>query len=357
MADQTPRLRRDIKPVPPVIHVVPQRVQPTDKISSEQAELLEALDVLADAENTIAAYRTDLKQFGEWCQSQGFRSFSRTEAAAEEVVALWAASLAQAGWKLATIKRKLAAISSAHTRLELKSPCRSQRVKRIVKSLTKKLGSQQKKMLPLEPSHYLEIMKRTKRTVRWKRDRVILLLGLSGAMRESELVLVRVEHLLFGLDTSGNEGLTVFIPSSKTDQEGKGMTKYMPKVGGPTCVVQAIKAWLKRSGIESGYLFRKIRRGGQIDMVGEKPMRPRNVAKIVRRYVAKISKEPKAFAGHSLRAGFITSGKSMGISDFQLMRQTGHKNQKTMDGYNRPQDVFGPNNPLHKILRGQNGNG
>jgi integrase len=43
--------------------------------------------------------------------------------------------------------------------------------------------------------------------------------------------------------------------------------------------------------------------------------------------------EPAAFAGHSLRSGFITEGGRRNLSILQLMDLSGHADMQTVKGY------------------------
>jgi hypothetical protein len=59
------------------------------------------------------------------------------------------------------------------------------------------------------------------------------------------------------------DGLVVTIRRSKTDQEGKGHRPGLPYGSDPaTCLVRAYDAWLERSGITSGRVFRQVDRHG-----------------------------------------------------------------------------------------------
>ncbi len=48
----------------------------------------------------------------------------------------------------------------------------------------------------------------------------------------------------------------------------------------------------------------------------------------------------EAFAGHSLRAGFLTSGAEAGASVFKLMEVSRHKSMDTLRGYVRRAELF-----------------
>ena len=49
---------------------------------------------------------------------------------------------------------------------------------------------------------------------------------------------------------------------------------------------------------------------------------------------------PEKFAGHSLRAGFLTSGVENGASVFKLREVSRHKSVDTLRGYVRRAELF-----------------
>ena len=50
--------------------------------------------------------------------------------------------------------------------------------------------------------------------------------------------------------------------------------------------------------------------------------------------------DPEPFAGHSLRAGFVTTAAGKGIPFDRIMRQTRHKNERVLMTYIRPATIF-----------------
>ena len=89
---------------------------------------------------------------------------------------------------------------------------------------------------------------------RGRRNCALLVIGLAGARRRSELVATDREDLRFT-----PEGLMLRIRSSKTDQEGKGVEVGAPKARGPSLARCALQAWLK-AGVR-----RKRRRAPWVD--------------------------------------------------------------------------------------------
>ena len=50
--------------------------------------------------------------------------------------------------------------------------------------------------------------------------------------------------------------------------------------------------------------------------------------------------DPKLFAGHSLRSGFLTSAAARGASIFKMADQSRHKSMDTLRGYVRDAEIF-----------------
>ena len=61
---------------------------------------------------------------------------------------------------------------------------------------------------------------------------------------------------------------------------------------------------------------------------------------MVKRYAEGAGFRPEGFAGHSLRAGFLTSGAERGASVFKLMEVSRHKSMDTLSGYVRRAELF-----------------
>jgi len=59
-----------------------------------------------------------------------------------------------------------------------------------------------------------------------------------------------------------------------------------------------------RVGIETGWLFRSVAKGGA---VSDDPLTAQSVTLIVKRADKVMGREPEEFSGHSLRAGYVTT--------------------------------------------------
>ena len=171
-------------------------------------------------------------------------------------------------------------------------------------------------------------------TLGGKRDRALLALGFAGAFRRSELVALRVEDL-----AEAPDGLCVRIRRSKTDQEGRGQEIAIPR-GYCLRPVEAVHAWLAAAAIHAGPLFRPVLKGSRVQFA---PLTTYSVAQIVKRYAEVVGLDAAQFAGHSLRAGFISSAAESGPAVLRMADQSQRKRLDVLPGLRRARGhVQGP---------------
>jgi integrase len=159
-----------------------------------------------------------------------------------------------------------------------------------------------------------------------------LTLGFSGAFRRSELV-----ALDFGDLVERDDGFRVTIRRSKTDQEGQGVTIAICRGHGQSCPVRAVKAWLSAAGIESGPIFRSMRKGGA---VRAERLSAKAVCDLVKSSAGRLGLDAAAYGAHSLRAGFLTSAARRGASIFKMADQSRHKSMDVLRSYVRDSEIF-----------------
>ncbi|MGW4023487.1 hypothetical protein [Streptomyces sp. NPDC005009] len=107
-------------------------------------------------------------------------------------------------------------------------------------------------------------------TLAGRRDRTLLVLGFAMMARRSELAALRIEDLAFS-----DDGLTVTIRTSKTDQEARGTTVQIPHGVHPdtdpvrvTRAHLAALAALAEHDVTDGPLLRRINRWDQLQPGG-----------------------------------------------------------------------------------------
>lgn len=307
--------------------------------AEEQARVREAI-ARAKADTTRAAYQRDWAAFQHWCTARGAVAGPPSS---PELLVVYLTELADAGLTLATVQRRLAAISYAHRLADVGRPSRHPLVKEVLASLRKQLGvSPANKARPIRIDDIRAMVMDLPNTITGTRDRALLLLGFAGAFRESELVALEVSDI-----EESNDGLRIHIRHSKTDQVGKGVYIGIPTgARKETCPVRAYKEWLRESGITGGAAFRPVNRHGTVI---DGHLSPRAVERIVKHAAELAGLDPAPYSGHSLRSGFITTTARAGVPLFDIMRHTRHKRTETLIGYIDKETVLGKNNAARSL--------
>jgi integrase len=255
--------------------------------------------------------------------------------ASAETVAFYMADLAKVA-KPATIDLRLAAISAAHRAAGYDTPTKEEAVRLVRRGVRRTLGTAQRQVRPLTVPELRRMVGGLGTGPAGCRDQALLLLGFAGAFRRSELVGLDVADF-----TEGNDGLTVRLRRSKTDQEGAGRTVGIPYGANlTTCPVRAWRAWLEVSGIEEGPAFRSVDRHGRI---GATRLTGQAVALVLKRHAARAGLDPGEVAGHSLRAGLATSAAAAGVPERVIAATTGHRGTAMLRRYIREGSLFREN--------------
>jgi len=285
----------------------------------------------AKAPATLRAYRTDFEDFSRFCDGHALPHLPATPT----TVALYIADRASF-LRSATITRRLTSITKAHQAAGFEaSPSSSHHfvVSETLKGIRRSIGTAQEGKVPLLTSDIRLIVGCCPETLSGFRDRALILVGFAGAFRRSELAAINFADLSFTKD-----GLVIDLRRSKTDQEAAGR-----KVGIPfgkedaTCPVRALRRWLAASGISSGAVFRGVNRHGKLSRRG---LHRDCVGWIVKRAASRASLKPEPLGGHSLRAGCVTQAAMNGVSERDIMRQTGHKSAEMLARYIRIGEIF-----------------
>jgi integrase len=262
---------------------------------------------------TVAAYRGDWQRWVDWAAGQGLAELPAEPAA----VAAYVAHLADAGRKVSTIERALVAIAQAHKLSGHPSPVDAA-AREVLKGVKRAKGSAARQARPVRAVDLRRLVAACPEDIRGARDRALLTLGWSGALRRSELVALDWDDL-----DEAPEGLRVRIRRSKTDGEGAGAVVGVPYGSDPaTCPVRAVRAWrLASSGgaAAEGPVFRRVLGAATL---GER-LGDRTVALALKRLAVRAGYDPEAVAalsGHSLRRGLATEAAGAGRAMHALMR-------------------------------------
>lgn len=275
---------------------------------------------------TRAAYATDWQSFTVWCAEHDVLALQATPAQ----IASWLSSLAEAGRKASGIARARAALSHAFQGQE-HNPVKAPGVERVMAGIRRTLGTAPTRKQAATAEIVRDMLAHCPSSLSGQRDQALLTLGFSGALRRSELVALTTDDLRFQ-----ERGMLVTIRRSKTDQDGSGQVIGIPN-GRRLRPVDAVRSWLAASGITQGPVFRSITRHGHLST---QPLSDRSVATIVKTYAHAAGYDPRGFSGHSLRAGFVTSGAQTGQDALALARVTRHKNLSVLQTYVRDDAPF-----------------
>ena len=156
-------------------------------------------------------------------------------------------------------------------------------------------------------------------------------LGLAAALRRSELVALERRDV-----EMVDKGLKLTLRHSKTDQEGEGQVIAVPS-GKTLRPVERLKAWLAVRGGSEGPLFYQIDPQGRLT---DNPMSDRSIARLIQKYARRTGLDPEMFAGHSLRAGFLTEASRTGATIAKMQEVSRHKKIEVLLGYVRSAELF-----------------
>lgn len=320
---------------------------PTRPLSTTLEEDIKRARHYADrarAANTNKAYEADWKRFAAWCTKRG----QIPETARPSAVAAFLAWLAEQPREeprtgtiaLPTVLRAYAGIAKHFRRMNVNGWAgrgRPVEIAEVIDGLQREITHVPNPKAAITEKELRAMLAQLPPTLAGTRNRALVLVGFFGAFRRAPLVALNVSDLRF----VEGKGLIIRIRRDKTDQKGKGRSiamRFSPTTG--FCPVVALKEWLDAGNIIEGPIFRPFSRTGT---VLKRRLTPEMVAEVVKRLATKAGLGPERFAGHSLRAGFVTDAHRKGKSIPAIMKQTGHVKTDTVLRYIREEDVFEDN--------------
>lgn len=285
------------------------------------------------SKNTLKAYYFAWEKYRNWCIDQKIDMYD-VNIPKELIVGMFISDVAKKrNLKVASIQTYIAGIKYNYEEKGIPLDSRHPKIRAAMSGIRRVLGKKQTQKLALKTDAIKKIISSIdENSPSGIRDSAIILIGFSGAFRRSELVAIEVKHTVF--DT---HGLSVFIPQSKTDQEGEGRVVDIPFAqDGEFCPVRKLRRWMAIADITDGPIFLRINRGGNIQSEG---ITGHSVARIIKKRCEPFGFSPDV-AGHSLRSGHVTSAIKNGTPETWIMRQTGHTNINTLRKYERLKREF-----------------
>ena len=248
------------------------------KVSDSTKELIRA----GVSHNTLKAYGWALQRLDEWL-SIDERKLD------DAVLAEYITHLHESGKSPATIAQAVAAVKwqAKNADMNVVGPITDRTLAGIRRD-GRERGRVQVDGLTREGVFQVVSRAEAAHTLAGLRDSAMIRFMSDCLLRISEVVAVNIEDV----------GSTLTIRSSKTDQEGKGESLF---IGEPT--LEAIDTYCKAGEIESGALFRRIRRGGHIT---PERLTVISARRIIKKW-AKAAGIEGFISGHSLRVGTAVS--------------------------------------------------
>lgn len=272
----------------------------------------------ATSDNTRRAYRQDIHHFEQW---------GGLLPANSQTVIRYLLDHAKL-FSTRTLQRRLVALKQFHVYQGFPDPTAHPSVQKTMTGIQKTHGKPKAKA----PAMRLEQLEQcidswsTTNSANDARDQALLCVGFFGAFRGRELLSIQMEHLSWH-----DQGLTILLPKSKTDQAGEGLSVALPILHNSICPVAALKRWLSTAEIDSGLVFPGISRWGQVRTT---TMALSTLNLIIKTHAQRCQFEhSERFSSHSLRRGLATSASAAGASFKSIMRQGRWRHEGTVLEY------------------------
>jgi site-specific recombinase XerD len=272
----------------------------------------------AYSENTIRAYRTDFRQFEEWCVERGVASLP----ASPELVADYVVTLSTERTP-ATIGRRIAGIARVHRLFGHPNPGSADVVVLALRRMHRTRGRRQAQAAGLSADLKAKLLAAADSDLRGLRNKAMIAVGYDTLCRRSELVALRAEDVA-PLDGGSS---SILIRRSKTDQAGDGRLGYLSAEA-----FERLQRWTDAAGIVSGPLFRRV----QGRVIGAAQLHPFAVNRILKRLAEQAGIDPelvRRLSGHSMRVGAAVDMVENGIDLVPVMLAGGWKSPNMVVRY------------------------
>jgi len=162
--------------------------------------------------------------------------------------------------------------------------------------------------------------------LRHTRDKALLLIGFWRGFRSDELARLEIDRI----EAVPGEGMSIYLPRTKTDRSLKGTTYKTPALS-KLCPVAAYLDWLAVSGLKSGAVIRGIDRWGTIS---NRAVNAASIIPLLRRILKAAGvTDVHLYSSHSLRRGFASWASANGWAMRALMEYVGWKNVSSASRY------------------------
>jgi integrase len=299
---------------------------PSSLPSTERRERMAQQARASKAERTWHAYGSDWQIWEAWAAANGAIAMPADPECVAEFLSDMTASR-----KLSTVRRYLASISVSHTLKGNTFERKHSSIKTILRGAARG-APLPRRVRPLLSKQVRALLRDLGDGPAERRNAALLSLGVASGCRRSELAGLDWARRGDGsgvIEITDDGGATITLFCSKTSQSEEPECIYLQ----PGIALKSLKHWLEAGAIAEGTpLFRAISKGGRL---GAARLSDGSIARIVKARCAAAGLEPREFAGHSLRAGMVTSAAEHGIAEWRIRLTSRHKSD-VLRQYIRP---------------------
>ncbi|CAI8381665.1 MAG: Tyrosine recombinase XerD [Cellvibrionales bacterium UBA7375] len=272
----------------------------------------------AFAKNTIRAYRSDFKQFQNWCLQKNQEPIPATA----ETMANYVDYLSLNN-KSATIRRRINSLGTVLKLSKNHDPTKDPEVILALKRMHRKIGRAQEQATPLTKTLLNQLINNCDNSIMGTRNQVLLRLGYETMRRRSELCAFKFEDI----DFAPNGKPIIKLNFSKTDQFGTGKVLPISEE-----LLNLFVKWKEIVGDE-GYILRSMNKHGHIGA----SLNPASISTILKTLQEGLKTESnqQPLSGHSFRVGAALDLLEQGEPLEKIMLRGGWQTDSTAMRYLR----------------------
>jgi len=296
---------------------------PVPQSKSEVKQLLESQQYVIRrdfSQNTLIAYSKDIWHYLSFVQKQ------QKTYTTDQIHERYLKELSEK-YAFATFSRKLVAINCYFELQGIEGLFLAQHIHEAKAHIKRNRFMMQSKAKVFTKAHLKSVLDKlndpkVKNTLVSIRNKNLLLLGYTAALRMSELLALRVQDIHFVKDAA-----IIHIRKSKSNQYGKLDERVLPvSTNTPYCPVLALRsllATLPKTG--NPYLFYALNTNDTYKM--KQPLSSSGCQLIIKKLLG------KEYSTHSLRRSFVSIAKKYGAMDSEIQAQTKHASVKMIQEY------------------------
>lgn len=258
----------------------------------------------AYAPATIRAYKANFEKFILFCEEIDECGLP----ASSNSVAQYIKKLTCSNLKSNSIRIAVAAIATIHKLNQAPDPTQNSEVTLELKRMYRTLGRESNQAYGITNNILQKMLSTNDKDLRGVRDRALLLVAYDSLCRRSELVSLMAEDIII-INNQTESSCKLKLRKSKTDQDAKGRWLYLSKE-----TQKALDEWLEIAGIQSGKIFRGIRKKVELT----EGLNSSQINRIFKKLARKSKLDPNVvqqISGHSMRVGaaqdLLLSGASL----------------------------------------------